>query len=100
MAHLRHLLLSSIYKEYQNLGICCFINSKDFERADMYFDRFIEPNLEKYGSDEFTLLLEGSNKNNQVYWRNRSRNGTDGVKILQAARKIFPEGFDFNTFNN
>lgn len=66
----------------------------------MYFDRFIEPNLEKYNSDELTLLLEGSNKNNQVYWRNRSRNGTDGVKILQAAKKVFPEGYDFSVFNN
>ena len=103
----KHLLkINSICKEigleseYRHLGICCFINSHDFERADMYFDRFIEPNLNKYNSDEITLLLGGSNKNNQVYWRNRSRNGTDDVKILQAAKKVLPNGFNFSDFQN
>lgn len=87
-------------KEYRNLEICCYINSSDFERADMYYDRFIEPNLDEYNADEITMLLEGSNINNQVYWRNRSRIGNDSVKLLQAAKKLLPAEFDFSVYGS
>lgn len=35
-------------KSYRKFGIACFINSADFERADLYFEREIAPNLDKY----------------------------------------------------
>ncbi|WP_143872099.1 hypothetical protein [Catenovulum sediminis] len=86
--------------KYRKLCIACFINSSDFERADMYYDRFIDPNLNSFTKEELLTLLEGSNKNNQVYWRNRSRIGNDSVKMLQAAKAKFDPGHDFSVYGN
>lgn len=86
-------------EEYRRFGIACFINSADFERADLYYDRYIEKNLENYTESEFKTLLFGANKNNQCYWRNRSRNGNDGVLMLQAAKKKLPDGYDFSQYD-
>ncbi|RRD48911.1 hypothetical protein EIA08_33870, partial [Escherichia coli] len=49
--------------EYRDFGIACFINSADFERADIYFDRFIDKDLANYSSEQMLTLLEGANKN-------------------------------------
>jgi hypothetical protein len=86
-------------KDYRTLGISCYINSSDFERADMYYDRFIKQNIDLYDRSDLVKLLDGSNKNNQVYWRNRSRNGDDTVLLLKKAKSIFPAGFDFTQYN-
>lgn len=86
--------------EYRDFGIACFINSADFERADIYFDRFIDKNLDIYSSDQILALLNGANKNNQCYWRNRSRNGNDSIRILKAAKDKLPIGFDFSIYDN
>lgn len=73
---------------YRRLGITCYINSADFDRADMYFTRFISPNLDNYTNEEFNILLEGSNSNNQVYDRRRSR--YDDLSILNKVREKYP----------
>ncbi|EHZ6873192.1 hypothetical protein AB7W14_18250 [Providencia rettgeri] len=86
--------------EFLDYGIACFISSSDFERADIYFDRDINNNLEKYSVAQMKVLLDGTNKNNQCYWRNRSRNGSDSIKILQTAKKIMPDGYDFSIYSN
>lgn len=87
-------------EEYRRFGIACFISSFDFERADLYYDRFIEPNLDKYTANEFEILLSGTNKNNQCYWRNRSRNGNDSILMLKAAKKALPDKYDFTQYNS
>ena len=84
--------------EYRKLGVACFISSGDFERADLYYDRFIEPNLSNYNSSEFVILLDGCNKNNQVYWRNRGNE--DCLKILRCAREKLPDDHDFSNYTN
>lgn len=91
---------SDLEKEYRRFGIACFISSVDFERADIYFDRHIKTNLEKFTEEDFIYLLEGTNKNNQCYWRNRSRVGSDSIKILQAAIITLGEGYDFTKYEN
>jgi len=85
-------------KDLRSFGIACFINCFDFERADLYFDREIAPNLEKYDEEQLKVLLEGANKNNQCYWRNRGRN--DSLKILKAAKEKFDDDFDFSVYGN
>jgi hypothetical protein len=85
-------------EEYRNFGIACFINSFDFKRADIYFDRDIEPNLEKYDEDALKFLLEGTNKNAQCYWRNRGKK--DSLKILREAKGKFDHDFDFSIYEN
>jgi len=86
--------------EYRDFGIACFISSADFERADMYFDRHIDNDMDDYTKEQLETLLNGTNKNNQCYWRNRSRNGNDSVKMLKAAKVKFEDGFDFSVYNN
>lgn len=54
----------------------------------MYFTRFISPNLDNYTNEEFNILLEGSNSNNQVYDRRRSR--YDDLSILNKVREKYP----------
>ncbi|WP_096780043.1 hypothetical protein [Zobellella denitrificans] len=86
--------------EYRDFGIACFISSADFERADMYFDRYVDKDLDHYTKEQLETLLDGANKNNQCYWRNRSRNGNDSVRILKIAKDKFEDGFDFTVYNN
>lgn len=86
--------------EYNDFGIACFINSYDFSRADIYFDRYISPSLGFYTKEQLKILLDGTNKNNQCYWRNRSRDGNDSVKILKVAKEKFTDGFDFSVYDN
>ncbi|MCL0002840.1 hypothetical protein MKT61_006740, partial [Providencia rettgeri] len=85
---------------FLDFGIACFISSSDFERADIYFDRDINNNLEKYSVEQMKVLLDGTNNNNQCYWRNRSRNGSDSIKMLQTAKKIMSDGYDFSIYSN
>lgn len=86
--------------EYRDFGIACFISSADFARADIYFDRYIDKNLADYSVEQIQKLLDGTNNNNQCYWRNRSRNGDDSIRILKIAKKIFPEKHDFTIYSN
>jgi hypothetical protein len=90
----------SLESDYRDFGIACFINSADFERADMYFDRHIEKDLEHYTKEQLKTLLDGTNNNNQCYWRNRSRYGSDTTKILQAAKTKFDDDYDFSIYEN
>ncbi|MFD3223443.1 hypothetical protein [Rahnella aceris] len=87
-------------QEYKDFGIACFINSFDFIRADVYFDRYISPNLSDYTKKQLEVLLNGVNKNNQCYWRNRSREGNDSVRILKVAKSKFADDFDFSVYEN
>jgi hypothetical protein len=91
---------SGLDSEYRDFGIACFISSADFERADMYYDRHIDNDMEDYTKEQLQILLDGTNKNNQCYWRNRSRNSNDSVRILKAAKIKFDDGFDFSIYNN
>ena len=86
--------------EYRDFGIACFISSADFERADIYFDRYVDKDLDHYTKEQLETLLDGTNKNNQCYWRNRSRIGNDSVRILKVAKDKFEDGFDFTVYNN
>ncbi|MHA0969245.1 hypothetical protein [Enterobacter sp. T1-1] len=85
---------------YMDFGIACFINSFDFARADMYFDRYITPNLNNYTKEQLKTLLDGTNENNQCFWRKRSREGNDSVYILKAAKRKFSVDFDFSVYEN
>lgn len=85
---------------YRDFGIACFISSSDFERADMYFDRFMDNDMDAYTKNQLKTLLGGANKNNQCYWRNRSRNGNDSIRMLQAAKIKFEDDFDFTVYDN
>lgn len=101
LAKLKHVCEEfGLDEEYRRFGIAVFINSSDFERADIYFDRHIEPNLENFTGHEFEILLEGTDRNNQCYWRNRSRNGNDSIKILQLAKVKLEDGYDFTQYRN
>ena len=62
----------------------------------MYFDRFIEPNLEDYTPGQFEVLLDGANKNNQVYWRNRGK--SDCLAILKAAKNKLPDDYEYRIY--
>jgi len=90
----------SLDTELLDFGIACFISSADFERADLYFDRYIDKNLERYSKEQLKTLLDGANKNNQCYWRGRSRNGNDSMRILKIAKEKFDDGFDFSIYGN
>lgn len=91
---------SGLDSEYRDFGIACFISSADFERADMYYDRHIKQDMQDYTKEQLQILLEGTNKNNQCYWRNRSRNGNDSLRILKVAKIKFDDGYDFSIYNN
>lgn len=90
----------SLESEYRDFGIACFINSVDFERADMYFDRFMDKDIDNYTKEQLKTLLDGANKNNQCYWRNQSKNGNDSLRILKAAKVKFDDEFDFTIYSN
>ncbi|MBQ4838830.1 hypothetical protein [Pseudoalteromonas luteoviolacea] len=84
--------------EFRLFGIACYNNSSDFDRADMYFERYIEPNLKRYTADEILVLLKGANTNNQCYWRNRS--DIDMLKVLKIAKNLLVEDYDFSQYTN
>lgn len=54
----------------------------------MCFERFISPNLNDYTDEEFNILLEGSNANNQVYDRRKSR--IDDFSVLNKVQEKYP----------
>lgn len=74
---------------YRKIGITYYINSPSFDCADMYFAKFISPNLDNYSYNEFILLLKGCNSNTQVYDRRRSK--YDDLSIINKFQEKFPD---------
>lgn len=86
--------------EYLDFGISCYINSADFDCANIYFDRDIDENIDNYSQEQLVALLDGSNSNFQCYYRKRSRSGTDSLKILKKAKDKISSEFCFSKYTN
>ncbi|MFJ3002212.1 hypothetical protein [Serratia liquefaciens] len=87
-----------IENKYREIGIAAYINSADFERADLYYIRFIKDNLKYFDEKDFSTLIGGANKNSQVY--NRKKSDIDDLYILNVFKKRFPNSFSIDQFTN
>ncbi|HEJ1074318.1 TPA: hypothetical protein SLP25_005060 [Serratia marcescens] len=85
-------------RKYRELGVCAYINSGDFQRADLYYSRFIKNDLNDYEEDLFSTLIEGANENSQVYGRKKSQ--VDDLHILQVFKERYPNSFELDKFTN
>ncbi|PKF76723.1 hypothetical protein CW749_25970 [Vibrio sp. vnigr-6D03] len=78
--------------------IACYGNSADFDRADIYYDRYIKKQLNSFTLDEIKVLLDKCNQNSQLHWY-RKRADREMLSIMQAAYEIDSD-FDFSGFDN
>ncbi|NMP80802.1 hypothetical protein HHE92_13440 [Pseudoalteromonas arctica] len=85
-------------KLHHKLCITCYGNSGDFDRADIYFARYIKPYLSTLNLDELKELLDKCNSNSQVHWY-RKRAKKEMTSIMEAAYEIDSD-FDFSEFDN
>ncbi|MBO2569441.1 hypothetical protein [Shewanella algae] len=85
-------------KLHHKLCITCYGNSADFDRADIYYDRYIKNQLNSFTLDEIKALLDKCNQNSQLHWY-RKRAEREMLSIMQAAYEIDSD-FDFSGFDN
>ncbi|TLE18940.1 hypothetical protein D2926_18745 [Vibrio cholerae] len=94
----RYLKDTDNTKLHHQFCITCYGNSADFDRADIYYDRYIKPHLNAFTLDELKVLLDKCNQNSQLHWY-RKRAEREMLSIMQAAYDI-DSSFDFSGFNN
>ena len=70
-----------------------FINSKNFDIANIHYNLYIQENLSEFNSDHFEALLNGINENNQCSQRGRAR--TDNTEIIYSAIQILGQDYNF-----
>lgn len=75
-----------------------YSQSNTYSSARNRFDHIIEPYLNRFSQEDFVLLLEAINKNNQIY--NYSLQQIRNDRILEVARTVLPDNFDFSKFKN
>ena len=75
-----------------------YSQSNTYSSARNRFDHIIEPYLNRFSQEDFVLLLEAINKNNQIY--NYSLQQIRNDRILEVARTVHPDNFDFSKFKN
>ncbi|WP_180999980.1 hypothetical protein, partial [Campylobacter concisus] len=87
-------------KEFLDILINIFLESSSFDSADKNFDICISPYLEKFDSTQFKNILNGSNKNSQIYDRRKSYG--DNNKLISASLtfKKLDVNYDFKQYNN
>lgn len=93
---LRHASSAGIRKKVNSLMATMYINSANFDAADMIFSRFIKPNVMSFEAKDIELLIEGIGKNNQTYWRGRA--DSDHEMIIKRAQEVI-EDFDSTRYS-
>jgi hypothetical protein len=83
---------------HNQLCITFYGNSADFDRADIYYSRYIKPQLEIFSLDELKNLLYKCHKNSQLHWYRKSAE-REMLSIMQAAYNIDSD-FDFSNYDN
>lgn len=75
-----------------------YSQSKTYNSAKNRFDNIIEPNLHKFSKEDFVLLIQAINENNQIYnyCFQQSRND----RLLDVARPVLPKDFDYSIYEN
>lgn len=78
------------------IGIKIYCCSGVFDTADSNFARFVEPHLSEYDSGCLIQLLDGIEKNNQTYWRSRSK--IDHLHVANRVKTV--GGIDLTKYPN
>jgi hypothetical protein len=81
----------------KKIAILSYVKSMNFNTADIFFERFIEPNLNSFTADELIELLEGIDSNEQTY--NRKAAAYDHMKLRHSCNKVLSEDFDFSKYD-
>lgn len=85
-------------EEFLTLMVTHYAYSGSFYEADTTFSICIAPFLEKFNKQHFVSLLEGINKNNQIFNRNAARG--DNTKIKEYIDDKFGDDIDYQMYNN
>lgn len=79
--------------KYYDLLIKQFVYSSSYDSADLNFDVFIKPNLDKFNREQFLAIYNGINSNRQCHeHRNAKDNNT---KIKAYSDEILGADFDY-----
>lgn len=81
---------------FYNFCIKIYGSSIDFDSADALFEIIIKPNIEYFEENQINLLLEEIEKNEQTYWRSRSR--ADHQLVIDRASCVIGN-FDSSNYN-
>lgn len=80
-----------------NFAINIYVNSYSYNLADDYYDNMIDPILSEMTECQLVLLIEGSNRNSQIYDRRKFYSSNLGIK--KAMLKKNPQ-FDYSPYTN
>lgn len=81
--------------EFYKLIIGNFASSQSFDSADTRFENSIIPYLEDFKHQEFIMLLNAINTNNQIYNRRKAESDNNIIKIYSD--QIIGQDFDYQT---
>ena len=80
-----------------DFAINLYVNSYQFDFADDYYDNMIDPILSEMTESQLVSLIDGSDRNNQIYDRRKCTSSR--FRIKEALRKKNPN-FDYSPYTN
>ena len=80
-----------------NFAINLYVNSYSYNLADDYYDNMIDPILSEMTECQLVLLIEGSNRNSQIYDRRKFYSSNLGIKKSMLQKN--PQ-FDYSPYTN
>lgn len=69
-----------------------------YDTADYRFNVGIRPNLKNYSKEQFNLLMEYMNNNNQIYGRSHAKHAN--AQVIKSIQEKYPDEFDYAVFEN
>jgi hypothetical protein len=86
--------------ELISLGVSLYVLSGSFDTANIRFDTYLEPYLDKFESIHCIALLDGAEHNDQIHslWRNRARKEIQ--KILETCQRVLGEEYNPDHYPN
>lgn len=92
----RHASSAGIKNDINKLLVTMYVNSLNFDAADVLFAQFIKPFIEDFSAKDIDFLIMGIGENNQTHWRGRANE--DHKAVVAKASELIKD-FDVSKFN-
>lgn len=92
----RHASSAGIKNDINKLLVTMYVNSLNFDAADVLFAQFIKPFIEDFSAKDIDFLIMGIGENNQTHWRGRANE--DHKAVVAKASELIKD-FDASKFN-
>ncbi|EMC9464671.1 hypothetical protein [Pseudomonas aeruginosa] len=93
----QHASSAGIKNDINKLLVTMYVNSLNFDAADVLFAQFIKPFIENFSAEDVELLIIGIGENNQTHWRGRANEDHKAVvaKASELIKDFDPSKFSY-----